>query len=69
MADRVLGGAHPRLFQLVALGLLLLAAGVILAVVDGRRWGLRVGFLGVLLLVFGGAGYVAIGVFERHPDR
>lgn len=62
---------HPLLFRLVAAGILGLAVGGGLVPSDAGGagvWGLRVGFVGFLLLVFGVAGYVAIAVFERHPE-
>lgn len=64
----------PRLFALVLVGAALLVLGAATALVDplvGAATGVlgfRIGFLGFLLLVFGVAGYVAIGVFQRRPE-
>ncbi len=65
--------ANPRLALLVAAGIVLLLLGSALVLVNSyvgagtRVLGFRIGFLGSLLVVFGGAGYVAIGVFESRP--
>ena len=71
MASDGLGRAHPRLFGLTVVGALLLAAGALLGLLGGGagtgRWAVRLGFGGFVLLVFGVAGYVALGVFERQP--
>ena len=71
MASDGRGRAHPRLFGLSVVGTALLVAGAVLGLLAGGagtgRWAVRIGFLGFLLLVFGVAGYVAIGVFERQP--
>lgn len=66
--------AHPRLSLLVAAGLALLvvggglAAGDRFAATGTGLLGVRVGFVGFLLLVFGVSGYVALGVFAIRPD-
>lgn len=66
--------AHPRLslvilagLALVALGTGIVASGAILGT-ETNVLGFRVGFVGLLLVIGGVSGYVAIGVFETHPD-
>jgi len=74
LADVLSRTAHPRVSLTVAAGFALLVAGVAVAAVDplvAAETGLlalRVGFFGFLLLVFGVSGYVAVRVFETHPD-
>lgn len=73
MPGDIANRAHPRLFGLTAVGAVGIAIGVVVQVVGGggaasTTWALRISFLGFLLLVFGLAGYLAIGVFERRPE-
>lgn len=67
MASDGTGRAHPRLFGLTAAGVALLALGGAVAVLGVDWWPLRLAVLGAMLLVFGLAGYVAIGAFQRQP--
>lgn len=67
MASDGTARAHPRLFGLVAAGAALIALGVALALLGVAWWPLRLGVLGAMLLIFGLAGYVAIGAFQRQP--
>jgi len=67
--------AHPRLFVtvLVGAGCLVLAAVLFLAGgtfgTDLRRAGLRLAILGYVVVALGGAGYLALAIFERLPEQ
>lgn len=59
--------AHPRLLSLIAAGAALIALGAVVAILGVDWWPLRLGVFGAMLLIFGLAGYVAIGAFRRQP--
>lgn len=67
MASDDPGRAYPRLFTIVVAGTILITLGAGLALVDVDWLPLRLGVLGAMILIFGLAGYVAIGVFQRQP--
>jgi hypothetical protein len=62
------GRSHPRLFQVIVAGVVLIGIGAVVAGVNGHQWGFRIGVLGALCLVFAGAGYVSVAVFDHRPD-
>lgn len=59
---------------LIVLGIVLLGLAGLLGVMDILLsvsllpFSVRVGILGVLVAIFGVAGYIAIGVFEHRPE-
>lgn len=74
LLPRIERSEFPRLTLLVVIGALLLAVGGGLVGADPMvepdvgLLGIRIGVIGFLLFVFGGAGYIAITVFERRPE-
>lgn len=67
MASDGTARAHPRLFGLTTAGVALFALGAATALLGVDWWPLRLAVLGAMLLIFGLAGYVAIGAFQRQP--
>ncbi|MFB6104999.1 MAG: hypothetical protein ABEJ57_07990 [Halobacteriaceae archaeon] len=62
---------HPRIAIVLAAGLLLAAVAAVLtfASVGPPAIAFRIGVLGYLLVLFGGAGYIALAVAAWAEDR
>lgn len=74
LRQRIQDVSHPRLATLVVTGLALVGlAGAStlvgsLGVSNGSEISFRLGVLGYLCLVLGGAGYLALGIANRLPE-
>lgn len=71
LRQRIQEVSHPRLATLVITGLALvglagaLTLGGFIGVSNGSELAFQLGVLGYLCIVFGGAGYLALGIANR----
>ncbi|MFB6197125.1 MAG: hypothetical protein ABEI52_02495 [Halobacteriaceae archaeon] len=72
---RQLHREYPRLTAVGIGGMGLLLVSLLIAAADASvktsfgNWAFRIGFLGVILLIFSISGYISIKIFETHPHN